>query len=192
MSKKTYNVGDVGPAGGIVFYKAPIARTAISCNIRWKYLEVAPVEFWQHSYFGYQRLGNSSEKNVLVGATVPKLGSGLSNTFKLVRTFGREAHTTPMSREGWSGADYAAAICCNFYLNGYKDWFLPSLDELEALSQNLKATTLFSSPDKVWGWMWSSSELTPLAAYQVHLVSGDSGAFPRENIVGICPVRMFC
>jgi hypothetical protein len=58
-----------------------------------------------------------------------------------------------LNRRGESGT--AAQLCKEYTLNGYKDWFLPSKDELNLLYINLNNIHLrgFSG-----GWYWSSSQ----------------------------------
>jgi hypothetical protein len=53
----------------------------------------------------------------------------------------------------WGGA--AAQRCATLSTGGYRDWFLPSKDELDLMYKNLKAKGLggFSGD-----WYWSSSE----------------------------------
>ncbi len=51
--------------------------------------------------------------------------------------------------------NYAAFLCASLGYGGYKDWFLPSKDELNAMFQNLQAAGLGSIGSD---WYWSSSE----------------------------------
>ena len=59
---------------------------------------------------------------------------------------------------------YAAYMCDTLQLNGYNDWFLPSLDELYALyTQDLAGTVLGFTNDLYW----SSTEYTNYIAWTV-------------------------
>lgn len=49
--------------------------------------------------------------------------------------------------------EYAASICANLVSYGYDDWYLPSIDELDAMYQNLATIGMPSS-----GLYWSSTE----------------------------------
>lgn len=51
--------------------------------------------------------------------------------------------------------DNAASICYNLELNGYKDWFLPSKDELHLMYHNLKAAGIGKFAERFY---WTSSE----------------------------------
>ena len=83
---------------------------------------------------------------ISTGATGTSIGTGQSNTTKIVQMQG-------------SGS-YAAKLCDDLILNGYDDWFLPSKDELNILYQNRVLIGGFA-PDVYW----SSSELNYLNAW---------------------------
>ena len=126
-SGKTYKIGDTGPAGGIVFYDRGFIEDG------WRYLEAAPAgkEFtakW-----------DPSESNV--AGTETKVGSGKRNTELIVTALGENGK--------------AAYLCANLNFNGYKDWFLPSKDELALMYNSLVRIGLggFSTSD-----YWSSSQ----------------------------------
>jgi hypothetical protein len=59
---------------------------------------------------------------LLIGSTSPSIGSGLANTNAIVA--------------GCSETGIAAKLCKNLNLNGYNDWFLPSINELQAIYNN--------------------------------------------------------
>jgi hypothetical protein len=78
------------------------------------------------------------KKYILTNACETSIGSGLHNTSIIVS----------LQTEG----KYAANLCAYLTLEGYHDWFLPSIDELELLYQSRYAIGGFS------GSYWSSSE----------------------------------
>ena len=130
-----YRIGDVGPAGGIIFYDKG------NNSGGWRYLEVAPatVEFqapWS------VRLGNVLN---MVRETQSGIGSGRQNT----RLIGEL-----LSRTGGEW-DSAAIKVVELELNGFSDWFLPSSGELDLMYGNLKRRNLGDFTD---GWYWSSTE----------------------------------
>ena len=73
------------------------------------------------------------------GATGTKIGTGKSNTAKIIQ----------------SKVAGAAKLCDDLDLNGYSDWFLPSRDELDELYKNRASIGGFSPKE-----YWSSSEST--------------------------------
>ena len=120
-----YSIGDTGPAGGIVFYDKG------SYSDGWRYLEVAPSD--QGSSLTWEGDG------IEVGGTGTAIGSGKSNTEKIVTALGT--------------GNYAARLCYDLELGGYDDWFLPSKDELNELNTQKDIVGGFASGD-----YWSSSE----------------------------------
>jgi TolB-like protein len=125
----TYNIGDKGPAAGIVFYDKGAFFDG------WQYLEAAPRDVGSGAPW--------SAHSVRVDGTSTAAGSGKRNTELIVNTLQE------------SGGSAAAAQVASYYSQGgYSDWFLPSRDELDFMYKNLKQKNLggFSS-----GWYWSSS-----------------------------------
>ena len=112
--KDVYSIGDTGPAGGIIFYDQGSDING------WRYLEAAPAEaeFVTEEGWGLY--------DIDVRGTFSAIGSGKSNT---------EIILNLLRQNGESGvaADRAAAL----EINGYKDWFLPSKDELNMMYENL-------------------------------------------------------
>jgi TolB-like protein len=128
--RKEYKIGDIGPAGGIVFYD----KGAISDG--WRYLEAAPAGTEFRAQWG-------AYENDVAG-TNTWVGSGKRNTQIIVerlRQFGESGRT--------------AQLCAGLDFNGYKDWFLPSRDELYLMYQNLKRKGLGGFSDDFY---WSSSQ----------------------------------
>ena len=74
------------------------------------------------------------------GATDTAIGTGKSNTQKILATYG-------------TAGDYAANLCKKSKRRGFEDWFLPSKDELNELYKNKELIGGFANE-----WYWSSSE----------------------------------
>jgi len=125
---KTYKVGDIGPAGGFVFYDKGVFSNG------WRYLEAAPAEteFW--AWWGFYR-----EKGYL--STEERVGFGKRNTQFIVKELGND--------------EYAAQLCINLNIDGFTDWFLPSKDELDLMYKNLRKKGLGGFTDEIY---WSSSQ----------------------------------
>ena len=103
------------------------------------------------------------------GATAIAIGTGMSNTQKIVGIQG----------EG----SYAAKLCSDLTQGGYSDWFLPSKDELNLMYENLHLKGIGSfEPD----WYWSSSEGGAVLAWFQFFGSGRQYAF---NVWGLYRVR---
>lgn len=99
-----------------------------------------------------------------VGANGKEVGTGKSNTEKIT--------------EATNNAEIAANICNSLMSNGYKDWYLPSYDELMLMYKNLSQKKLGDFVDQDY---WSSSETDFNNAWLINLVTG----YPTEGNVKI-------
>ena len=162
LSTAGYAIGDIGPAGGFIFYENPTHAAD-----GWRYLEAAPFDQSAGAKWGCFR-------RLIDGARGTAIGTGRQNTADMMA-----ACTDPGS---------AAQLCSTLSLNGVAGWFLPSRDELVLMYRNLKAagTGGFRDaglPDNVS--YWASSQQT--ADMSVHVdfadlgrVHGDDKDFPRR------------
>ena len=129
IEKDEYNIGETGPAGGIIFYVNPNYETD-----GWRYLEAAPEDqSTEIQWYNGRRL--------TMGATATAVGTGEANTQTIVNIQG--------------AGSYAAQRRNDLSLGGCSDWFLPSKDELGLMYENLYLKGLggFESD-----YYWSSSE----------------------------------
>ena len=124
-----YKIGDTGPAGGIVFYDKGIFSDG------WRYMEVAPASTQLSAQWG------ALDENI--PGIESELGSGRENTRIIVEHLN-------LRRE----RDRAAQVCQNMDFGGFNDWFLPSLNELDLMYDNLKLIGLGDFGNR---WYWSSS-----------------------------------
>jgi hypothetical protein len=126
FAQPQYKIGDTGPAGGIVFYDKGFSLDG------WRYLEAAPAIPKVEAVWG---------PNTNVVGTGTEVGSGRRNTRLIIMVLGAN--------------ESAARLCANLNVNGYNDWFLPSIDELDLMYKNLKLKGLGGFKD---GFYWSSSQ----------------------------------
>jgi hypothetical protein len=89
-----------------------------------------------------------------IGGTSTAFGTGMDNTLIIVN--------------GCSQNNIASLICYNLGINGYDDWYLPSLDELKILYTNKNLIGGFDP----YSYYWSSSEINNNTAYGVSFDSG--------------------
>ncbi|MBM3456791.1 MAG: DUF1566 domain-containing protein [Bacteroidetes bacterium] len=78
-------------------------------------------------------------------------GSGISNTKRIVEKGSSQGLFNLKSM------NTAARLCLESRHNGYNDWYLPTIDELKVLYENV--STLKNFPFKSFGCVWSSTEL---------------------------------
>jgi hypothetical protein len=157
----TYRIGDTGPAGGIVFYD----KGKVSDG--WRYLEAAPKDagmaYWG-PYFD-------------ISGTKTDIGSGKKNTELIVAAF---------KAKGETGT--APQLCEAFTNNGYKDWFLPSWDELDLMYKNLKSKGLGRFTN---GLYWSSYQPDTYGAWGQMFSHGGLGYGFKELTFYVRAVRAF-
>jgi hypothetical protein len=125
---KAYQIGDTGPAGGIVFYDKGNNSSG------WRYMEAAPAET--------EAKLNWLIKEMEITGTKTELGTGKKNT---------QLITADLS----IGVPEAALHCVELEYGGFRDWFLPSKDELNLMYVNLKRKNLGGFANELY---WSSSE----------------------------------
>jgi hypothetical protein len=145
---KVYALGDIGPAGGWVFYD----KGAYSGG--WRYLEAAPRNAGGDIQWGL------FDKDV--SGTGTAVGTGKRNTRLILEALGRAGQT-----------GMAAQLCAAFAAGGFKDWFLPSRDELNLMYKNLKVRGLGNFQPGVY---WSSSGLDDTYAWDQYFVDGTQNA----------------
>jgi hypothetical protein len=106
------------------------------------------------------------------------IGSGAPNTNKIVTAQG--------------AGSYAAKLCADLVLNGYDDWYLPSLDELRT-ALGLTGIGLPTMPDGAD--YWTSTEVlgpfTPQTAYGLFFPFGDVPEPPKSELLRVRAFRSF-
>jgi len=166
----TYQIGDTGPAGGIIFYDKG------NNSGGWRYLEAAPVE---------------TDRIPLTFASFPSLaeinnrtlGAGLNNTrlyLEKLRNNNVTGNTAP-----W--------ICDTLVHNGYSDWFLPSLDELLMMYTNLRnnRNAGFQSSSYWTSTCFPNSSAHPGAAYFVDFSNGQARIGSWSETFRVRAIRRF-
>ncbi len=109
-----------------------------------------------------------------IGAIDLGVGKGKENTDKI--------------KNATSNSNIAATICSNLKHNGFNDWFLPSLDELILIYENLKLKDLGNFSDDDY---WSSSETDFNNAWQYNFSKGISNEAHVNKAVRVRAVRAF-
>ena len=161
-----YQIGDIGPAGGIVFYDQGFTGNG------WRYLEAAPAEAEVNSIeWGTTGLD--------ISGTLTHVGSGKRNTqiiMDRLRALGESR--------------CAAQICTNMEINGYKDWFLPSKDELDLMYKNLKQNGL-GDFHGTYSYYWSSSQFTGSLVWGQYFSDGIQNYTFKNQSYTVRAIRAF-
>ena len=157
---KEYKVGDKGPAGGYVFYDKGDYTNG------WRYLEAAPLELEFQAIWGGYYVANNRTNYFDVNGTHTVVGSGKRNT-----QFILEAMTA------YNATATAVQICSTLNSGGYRDWFLPSRDELDLIYKNLKQKGLGGfSNDNYWSSSQSSNRNSDSYIYDAYYQSFNNGS----------------
>jgi len=154
-----YEVGQRGPAGGIVF---------ISYSGGQEGYEAAPVD---------QGTADWGCNGVdIPGADRTDIDAGSANTADILA--------------GCATPDIAARLADNYSLNGFNDWVLPSIDQLNEL---------YLHRDLVGGFVegpvdasyWSSSEFNSDEAWGKYFFNGATNRFFKTNLFNVRAIRSF-
>jgi len=133
---ETIKIGDIGPAGGYVFYDKG------EYSDGWRYLEAAPASSEFPAAWGFH--------GVVCPGTENGIGKGSANTRVMIELLEENGETGKVAQR-----------CETLSINGYSDWFLPSKDELNEMYLQLcvgKNRGGFNiSGYYPAGWYWSSS-----------------------------------
>ncbi len=112
---------------------------------------------------------------VTTSATGTLVGDGAKNTKAIVAAQGP--------------GNYAAKICDDLELNGYNDWFLPSLSDLNILYSQSLAGTITGFNGYAW---WTSTEQDSQSAFnRVFGPAGSEGIGPKNVEFNVRAVRAF-
>jgi hypothetical protein len=169
-SPPLFGVGDIGPAGGIIFYAKPTDSEG------WQFLEAAPSDLNTLVHWG-----NATESGWYPNGaeTETRTGSGRANT----------AILTGSSLIDETKRRNAAELCRSYTQGGYNDWFLPSRDELNllyhVLAENGKGNFTGLS-------YWSSTQSSASTAWFQRFEDGriyDNGQ--KTLRLSVRPIRMF-
>jgi hypothetical protein len=121
--------------------------------------------------------------NIITGATGKALGSGKINTDKIIEA------------QGGVISDYAAGLASEYTYDGYDDWFLPSLKELEEMQENRTKINKTIKEGNLGPtlklWAWSSSEHSDKRAYRLDLKDGGNLTPLKSNENTVRAIRVF-
>lgn len=179
-----YEIGSKGPADGYVFYDCDADNASgnadglISSQCGWRYLEASPIDLYGLYMFGSDGICWTEEE----------IGSGRSNTEKIIEDAKRKEEPTTPEDVLWGDKVSAAVACSIFSINGYSDWFLPSVEELRCMYNNLKSANkgFFETSG-----YWTSSENGDKSAWMVSFKNGYQVDNMRNYNNHVRPVRAF-
>jgi len=114
----------------------------------------------------------------LDGADEAGLGFGLQNTLDII--------------SDCSESNIAASVCYNYEPEGYSDWCLPTLDELELMHQNIGQISDLGNVGQFQNaHYWSSTEYDNLQAYVFVFNYNYSDEHFKDSSSLVRPIRSF-
>ncbi|TAL51847.1 MAG: DUF1566 domain-containing protein [Methylovulum sp.] len=121
---------------------------------------------------------------ITTGATGTAVGTGFTNTAKIIQAQG--------------AGSYAAKLCANLEIGAYSDWYLPSKDELNLMYTTIgqgAAAPLTNVGGFAGAWYWSSSEFANFFNYLYAWVqdfgSGAQTTNSENDTLAVRAVRAF-
>lgn len=162
-----YSIGETGPSGvGIVFYVTDGGLHG---------LEVAPSDQANSLW-----IEGDSTQTTFNGNTASAIGTGRANSDYII------------AQTGHTGS--AAKICRDYRKDNEGDWFLPSIDELSAIWDNLVDNGAGANSgigDFANDYYWSSSEKSFDDAEIIYFYVGSPGDLGKNNTNHVRAVRSF-
>ena len=219
MEPARYAVGDKGPAGGTIVYVAERNQSSTykdkdgnTVTYTWRYLEAAPEDAtietttttgtttMSEFIFGYY-FSNGQATSVAVRNGSSDIGQGRLNTTLLVNAMGENAYITNDANSSTT-SNYAAKVaydykCTNDEGEEFTDWFLPSVDEMEAVYKVLFSDTSGSKSNSTsgttsttteTGW-WTSTEFYGESSSS--LINGSTYSRYKSKSYKVRPIRAF-
>ena len=128
--------------------------------------------------------------SVVPGADSSAIGTGMQNTTDIVAFHDglSNYYGNPTQCNSANNGTVAAKLCDTLGLNGFTDWYLPSLDELEQLYLQRNIVGGFSSSNFYY---WSSTEFNPTYAFTFTFSGGYSTYYLKTNTLSVRSVRAF-
>jgi hypothetical protein len=177
-----YNVGDTGPGGGKIFYKA---ETPFACgptrSATCTYLEAAPSgadlsRRWANTTYQNTAVNNATSPET---ATATAIGWGYRNTRAIILQGNSDTATSAAALADSHTVTVSGVV--------YDDWFLPSKEEIAQL--HLQRATVGGF---VKDYYWSSTEGDTANAWFQYLDDGGLRlGISKSNTGFVRPVRAF-
>jgi hypothetical protein len=177
------NVGDISPSGGTIFYKSVSAftETGTVCGSNCYFLEYAPVN-WSGTInegpynFFLNSTGPVYASSVIAG-TSSNFGTGYNNTSVLIAAGDNSG--APSRARAYAGPNGTTT----------GQWFVPSLNELNALhDSSAKSAGTFNNSD-----YWTSSQASAGSCRSINFLnrSNNTQNCSVNNPMRVRPIRAF-
>ena len=176
-SQENYEIGDIGPKGGIIAYK----KSAYTNG--WKYIEIATNDLISEEW----GCMNSSITN----AQFNQLGTGLQNSYAILNKHNElnNYYFNPSICSNLNNGTLTSKTAIFSILNNSKDWFIPSFNELQAIYNNLNGNSAVNFENHKY---WTSTESDLQNAKTINLQTGvESLTNKNSNMIKTRVIRYF-
>lgn len=175
----TYELGEAGPAGGIVFYDKRDNTDG------WRYMEVTNEDLGEFEWGCYN--------TPVPEARQSELGTGAENSSYIIAFHDafQNYYANPAECSTESDGTVAALAAANLEVGGHDDWHLPSYEEMMMIYRNLYLQGLGDfDEDKIY---WTSTEGNDNTAYAIDLTLGRGGLLCKQcaEVTTMRAVRYF-
>jgi len=130
-----------------------------------------------------------------VGGTGKALGTGKANTDAIAAFHDAlpDYANNPGQCNEWNNGSVAAWSCRDYAQDGYNDWYLPSIDELMLLYENLHLDGKgdFEFDGGVTDYYVSSSDYASDFSYRLSFFNGEEHRFSKFSSGRVRPIRNF-
>jgi len=175
----TYQIGDIGPSGGLVFYDKG------SYSSGWRYIEAAATDL---NFLEWGCLGS-----LITNTQSTQIGGGQLNSIAIANYHDHllNYYSNPSVCNPLNNGSVAAREALLYDVNNFKDWFLPSEGELSLMYQNLQLQGLGSFANSNY---WTSTQIDANHAAAIDFSTGNTipmAKIPLTNNIKARAVRYF-
>lgn len=173
-----YHIGDIGPAGGI------IAHDKGQYTNGWRYIEVAPSDNIVNEEWG-------CNQSSVEAAEYDEIGTGYQNTIANVQFHNNltNYYLNPIICSATNNGSLSAKTALEYSINA-SDWFIPSINELQTIHDNLLPLNLGNFDNT--SYYWSSTEFDTSKAKCLNFIDGQPiNILKNNNLVKTRLIRFF-
>lgn len=180
---ETFQIGEIGPAGGYVFYDKG------EYSDGWRYIEAAPSDLVGYEWGCFNTPVESARSL--------EIGKGLENSLAIVAFHDNigDYYNNPQACSEVSNGTVAAKACIDLVIAGYDNWHLPSEKESLKMYQNFQLNGLGNfvvtetTGNGSTALYWTSTEHDDNTATATDFATGDQGWSCKQCVYDIIRVR---
>ena len=163
-----------GPAGGLIFYDKGTTSDG------WRYLEAAPVEYEFAAVWSAGKKVANTSMDFGYWGSLADYGAGKKNTQEIIKVVASANETGT-----------AAQQCAALNINGFKDWYLPSFREAEAMLVNLHRQNKGGFAKSGDAKYLTSSQIDDNTVWYVDFAKGQILWGDKSHTYRVRPIRAF-